>query len=656
DLLDSIIVLGGDSGGHTPWEKYQVAQAHFRKGEIAEAERVLLSIDAVYMSTDQLKKHELFDLLHNIYKLKGDGAKAMLYAGAALQSLQAQGIPAAQILVYLKKILYISDQFGSFEKYEDLMQKVRDEVQPDNLTDWTEIINYAHELSFRRSKMAAINYLKERFISVPITLRTRLMEYHEYMGAFYCNLNDSIALIHLNETEKLLQRISYREANLLQATNFLQIATIYYRQGHYDKIGPYLKKVDALPQKSLGLHVLTNKEWLHYKIDSIRGDYPGALSHYSVYRSYSDSLFNFEKIVRLEEFNVFSRANERQKKVLQKTEEVTRLAESGRLRQALLEEMEESERQSFLLLEREVEDARSYAKQRGDSLRRKQETILLLGKEAGLQKMLVTRVNAFRNLLGIGAALLILLVMLTYSRYRLKQRSNRQLEHQQAIISLKNASLEKLVDEKEWLLKEVHHRVKNNLQVVMSLLNIQSYYLHDEKAKSAMLDSQHRVNAISLIHKKLYQSENPSVVVMPHYIKELTEQLYDYSDKRLYIQFDLDIAPLTFDINKALPIGLILNESVTNCFKYAFRGRDEGLITIRMRQKGKHAVVLEIADNGVGMPASAQPPTDDSLGMSLMKGLASDMDGSLVISSEEGKGTLVTVIFNPGDAAELMHN
>jgi two-component sensor histidine kinase len=297
-----------------------------------------------------------------------------------------------------------------------------------------------------------------------------------------------------------------------------------------------------------------------------------------------------------------------------------------------------------------IASAQSQAKQRGDSLKHAEETYKLLNREWSLQKNLLEQARSTRNLIFAGGVLLILLLLLIFSRYRLKQQSNRQLKKQQDLISSKNASLQKLLGEKEWLLKEVHHRVKNNLQVVMSLLNIQSHYLQDDTAISAIRDSQHRVNAISLIHKKLYQSDNPALVDMPHYIKELTEHLGEYSDLRQQVRFDLKIDNIVLDIGKALPIGLILNESVTNCFKYAFTGRDEGLITIRMCAASDGSIVLEIADDGIGISAELRQRQGDSLGMSLMKGLSSDMDGAFTISSQEGQGTLIAVSFKPEDA------
>jgi two-component sensor histidine kinase len=142
--------------------------------------------------------------------------------------------------------------------------------------------------------------------------------------------------------------------------------------------------------------------------------------------------------------------------------------------------------------------------QKEQALQLKEKNIALLTRKSQVQQARLGQRQTLRNALLAGVAMLVLLLTLGYNRYRLKQRSNRQLEARQAEIDHKNAALEALVLEKEWLLKEIHHRVKNNLQVVMSLLNLQASSLPEGAALSAIQESQHRVQAMALIHQKLY--------------------------------------------------------------------------------------------------------------------------------------------------------
>ncbi len=149
-----------------------------------------------------------------------------------------------------------------------------------------------------------------------------------------------------------------------------------------------------------------------------------------------------------------------------------------------------------------------------------------------------------RNVSFAGAGLLLVIIGLLINGYRLKQRHNQSLQEKQHEIGHKNQSLEKLLNEKEWLLKEIHHRVKNNLQIVMSLLNTQGAYLQNDAALIAIRDSQHRVQAISLIHKKLYQSDNVGLIFMPHYIHELVDYLMECFDTERKVRFDVTAVPV----------------------------------------------------------------------------------------------------------------
>ena len=252
--------------------------------------------------------------------------------------------------------------------------------------------------------------------------------------------------------------------------------------------------------------------------------------------------------------------------------------------------------------------------------------------------------NRFNLTLG-GAVLLLIIVGLLYSRYRLKLRSNRKLQE---------LVLEKddLLEEKSWLLKEIHHRVKNNLHTVMSLLNSQSAYLDNGEALVAIRDSQHRVHAMSLIHQKLYQSDNVAVIGMAAYIRELVEYLRDSLCAGQRIRFDLQIEPVDLDVSQAVPLGLILNEAITNALKYAFPGKREGIITILLQKRAEEEYGLIISDNGIGLPAHLNNHRSGSLGMSLMAGLAEDLDGNFVITTNREKeqplrvtGTTIEITF-----------
>ncbi len=177
---------------------------------------------------------------------------------------------------------------------------------------------------------------------------------------------------------------------------------------------------------------------------------------------------------------------------------------------------------------------------------------------------------------------------LIYNRYRSQQQrlltaNSRPSKWRSA---KKNHQLERLLTENEWLLREVHHRVKNNLQVIMSLLRSQSDFLQDKTALAAVVESEHRVYAISLIHQKLYKSSNVSSINMPEYISDLVEYLkYSFAISG-QLWFDLQVEPINLDLRQAMRVGLILNEVITNSFKYAFPWSGEDKITVRLFATG----------------------------------------------------------------------
>jgi two-component sensor histidine kinase len=194
---------------------------------------------------------------------------------------------------------------------------------------------------------------------------------------------------------------------------------------------------------------------------------------------------------------------------------------------------------------------------------------------------------------------------------------------------------------KEWLLKEIHHRVKNNLQIVMSLLNSQAAYRHDSKTLSAIHESQHRVHTISLIHQKLYQKV--ALVEMASYIRELTEYLSDSFHIHSRIEFKLAVVPLDLDVTIAVPLGLLINEAVTNCLKYAFPAGRAGTVCISIRQEAGESYLLSIADDGMGLQPDFDPAVNRTLGTNLIRGLTKQLGGDRKIESLAGLTMFMTM-------------
>ncbi len=205
------------------------------------------------------------------------------------------------------------------------------------------------------------------------------------------------------------------------------------------------------------------------------------------------------------------------------------------------------------------------------------------------------------------------------------------------------ALLEASLREKEMLLKEIHHRVKNNMQVVSSLLKLQADRVKDPEILALLQQSQTRVKSMALIHQKLYQSRNLAQVDFAEYIRSLVNMMaVSYRSSSVSVKTELNLAPLLLGIDTAIPVGLILNELVANAFKYAFRKTKTGRITVDFRPESGQ-VILAVRDDGQGLPEDFTLDQSNTLGMHLVKILTAQVGGQ--ISFRNQGGAEFTVIF-----------
>ena len=198
--------------------------------------------------------------------------------------------------------------------------------------------------------------------------------------------------------------------------------------------------------------------------------------------------------------------------------------------------------------------------------------------------------------------------------------------------------------DKEALLKEIHHRVKNNLQVVSSLLGLQSRVIPDPQMRKMFQESQNRIHSMALLHESLYQSDNLSQIDFPEYIRQLAEHLfrsYGVSGmERIRLRTELDKLYLTLDA--AVPCGLIINELVSNSLKYAFPEGREGEICIQLSEHPKGVATLVVADDGIGMDAGLDWTTTRSLGLRLVRTLAQQLGAQIDVKSQGGTHVQLT--------------
>jgi len=187
--------------------------------------------------------------------------------------------------------------------------------------------------------------------------------------------------------------------------------------------------------------------------------------------------------------------------------------------------------------------------------------------------------------------------------------------------------------EKDLLLGEIHHRVKNNLQVVQSLLNLQSSQITDPVVKSMLMDSQNRIQSMALIHRTLYQSHDFASVDFSSFLNALIPPLLStYGADQKRIKLNIDAGSVFIPINSAIPCGLIVNELITNALKHAFPGNQQGEISIVLQRLQNNQIVLEIIDNGIGIPGDLDLERVDTLGLQLVNLLSRQLQGVLSIN------------------------
>lgn len=241
-------------------------------------------------------------------------------------------------------------------------------------------------------------------------------------------------------------------------------------------------------------------------------------------------------------------------------------------------------------------------------------------------------------------ALSVLFGLFVFNRLRLSNK-------QKMIIEEKNKTIQKSLQEKEVLLKEIHHRVKNNLQVISSLLGLQSANITDEQVKKIFTESKNKIQAISLIHQTLYQNGNLAEIDMSDYFSDLCASISSiFNGTKQQIAFNINTNNIKFDIDTSVPLGLIFNELITNSLKYAFTANtNSGAITVALIQLQKGFYTFTIEDNGQGF--DTENTRTGSLGLKLVNLLASQLNGNCEINTQNG--TKITITFEDTQQRKL---
>jgi two-component sensor histidine kinase len=570
------------------------------KGALDPAETALLQALSIYKELKYSGLQGVYDLLGNVNSQRADYNEALKYGLLAVKTAESEQDSSLQLCTIYNRLgltLYHLADYNKALIYFKKSLHIAGRWQ-DTASVLTLVPNIASTYWHMGHPKAAISLLKDIEERYPLV-------FAEDRITFAAGLCDSYVSLGQYEQAGAYVRKLQSLSALFDADNYIQDvvykALLNYFQAvrDYERLRYYARTYEAYCKRGGYAYELLNDYGYLFRADSALGEPFAAMGHYQQYKLLQDSLFTEKK--------------------------------SHQIAQMQMQFETESKDRDLLLKERSIQ---------------------LLTRKALLQRSELERAHLEGNVIIGGTIMLILILVLGYNRYRLKQKINHDLTLQQQEISQQHTSLnvllyrqQKLVAEKEWLIRKIHHRVENNLQIIVRLLNTQAANLDDGSAQAAIRESRHRMQAVSLIHQKLYQSDNKDVIDMDIYIRELVVYFKDSFAGLQQIAFDLQLVNVYLEVYQAVPIGLILNEAITNAFKYAFAAGQEGVITVELNYMAEDYLRLSVMDNGKGLPADFERRKRASMGMALMDTLTEQLEGNLSVINRDG--VTIVLVFKP---------
>jgi two-component sensor histidine kinase len=527
----------------------------------------------------------VYDLMCNACRQMGDYTKALQYGLSALKTAEAQKDSSAQLSAICNHVgatlYYLGKPAEAAGYYEKGIQVTT--RNKDSAATIIIVHNLANAYTYGGQPQKSVILLKSIEKKFPLTtLYDKIAIYTSLLSAYTELKQYDAAKIYFGRLLNISSGLPLTDG--LQSDIYSAFIKYLMAVKRFDDVAKYCAYNELLCKIGGFVNRVKATNYSYwYKADSARGHFDSALSHYQQMVALNDTLFSEAKARQISELQI------------------------------------------------------QYETEKKDN------DIQLLVKQDQLQKNELKQAAVIRNVTLIAVALLIIVLGLLFNRYRLKQKANQELQLKQQEINEQNISLQHLVNEKEWLLKEVHHRVKNNLQTIICLLESQAMYL-EKDALQAIEKSQHRIYAMSLIHQKLYQNEDLQLIDMSVYLQEFIGYLKDSFDTQ-QIEFVIQVEPVSLNLQQAIPVALIINEGVTNAIKYAFGTEADPKIHISMTE-AIDKVKLVIADNGSGFELKSEDE-EKSLGMQLIKGLGRELKGTVSIDTKTGTSLCIEFSKDP---------
>jgi len=429
------------------------------------------------------------------------------------------------------------------------------------------------------------------------------------------------------------ERLTGLQSNPTHTIKLLVATSNYYLAGNDKELsGRYFDSAKNLIEKSRSAEMAVAGLELMAEMSSQHEDHKTAYRMIRMMDRYKD-IFRNENMERISaEIKNTAEASLKEK-------EIEYLNLSNRLK---AEQLSKEELMRMALLRENILKDSSIANQKtlmailenesvlkNEQLRRETDLRQSLSRENTLKQKLLNDERKNKWLLWLGIAILALLGAVIYNQYR-KQRA-------------KNAIIRKQTAELEVLNKEIHHRVKNNLQVISSMLDLQSQSLHDEKATAIIKEGIQRVQSMAFIHQNLYQGNVVNSVNMNEYIKMLSNHLFQtYNIRTDKIRLHTHIEDLNLHTDTAIPLGMILNELISNALKYAFINRDSGDIQVDMK-RSDNELLLQVRDNGVGLPPGFDPNLTTTFGYEIIRAFSQKLKARMNVDGSQGTDVQIII-------------
>ncbi|WP_114940968.1 tetratricopeptide repeat-containing sensor histidine kinase [Mucilaginibacter endophyticus] len=602
----------------------EIADYYLRQGNLDSAEIKLNHVLKVYQSLGYKNLQFTYDLLVATAMVRGNLDKAMRYSLTLIKIAESTGTDIA-LNAFYSRLAKICKDLGLDRQSAIWYKKWRDAavLKKANFPQQA-YYELADELLAAGKPRQVLNMLDSA---------QRLFKHDEAISYFLPQLRaNCYDALHKTDSAEFFNKmiISKMEGRGLKDymyySAYKRMAGFYISHGQVNKAAPFLKVVFDAGGAVVPAAEMAFLYFCQFKVDSARGDYLSALKNFKLSKNISDSINDAVKLEQAKRLQVQFATAERDRENLDlrnRNDLQTSELEKGGLHRKLIT----IALGAFILISglmiyfylaklktnRLLQKNQHEINTQNEQLKASQEEITVQNEQLKLHQ---EEINA----------------------------RNEQLKTKQEEISVQNSQLNQLLQEKEWLIKEIHHRVKNNLQIISSLLNTQASYLDSEQAVAAIRDSQNRMQAISIVHQRLYQSEDLTTISIQTYIKELSECILDSFHCSQRIKFRIDLADALLDTARTVPLGLILNEAITNCVKYAFDKTETGIITLSSSFTDDNFYELVIRDNGRGLPADFDMYACNSLGVNMIIGLTDQLGGRLSFATD--RGTVITIAFS----------